>query len=215
MEPILVEGRNCWRSCKARRVRFLIDAAEYYATFAEAAERAERSIVILGWDVNSQVRLLPEDPRTELGVFFKRLVDEKPGLEIYTLNWNYIALYQKDRERGTAERLGTAAHPRLHYSADRSHPPLGSHHQKVTVIDDRVAFVGGLDFGAARWDTQQHRRDDSRRLNVQGEVAPPFHDVMVMVDDKAAASLGELARERWRQATGELITVAGATADPW
>jgi hypothetical protein len=32
------------------------------------------------------------------------------------------------------------------------------------VIDDRLAFVGGLDLTSKRWDMPEHRPDDPRRM---------------------------------------------------
>ncbi|MGA1796969.1 MAG: VTT domain-containing protein, partial [bacterium] len=93
----------------------------------------------------------------------------------------------------------------------------GSHHQKIVVIDDAVAFVGGLDLTRGRWDTPEHRPDDPRRIDPEGNPYPPFHDVQMLVDGQAAAALGELARERWRRATNRLPSSSHAPAgsDPW
>ena len=62
---IAVEGRTCWRRAHAGRVAFLVDAEAYFAAFAAAAERAERSIIVLGWDVHSGIRLR-RDGRTHV-----------------------------------------------------------------------------------------------------------------------------------------------------
>ncbi len=56
-EALAVEGRNCWRRAKADRMAFLVDAAAYFEAFASSAERAQRSILILGWDFDSRVEL--------------------------------------------------------------------------------------------------------------------------------------------------------------
>ena len=77
-----------------------------------------------------------------------------------------------------------------------------SHHQKIVVVDDAIAFTGGLDLTIRRWDTPAHRADDPGRVDPAGRPYPPAHDVQVMVDGDAAAALGELARARWRAATG-------------
>jgi uncharacterized membrane protein YdjX (TVP38/TMEM64 family) len=83
-------------------------------------------------------------------------------------------------------------------------------------MDDALAFLGGLDLTRCRWDTPEHRADDPRRVNVNGAPYQPFHDVQMMVDGEAAAVLGELARERWRRATGEELHRTPADAgDPW
>ncbi|MGH8732975.1 MAG: phospholipase D-like domain-containing protein [Burkholderiales bacterium] len=82
------------------------------------------------------------------------------------------------------------------------------------VIDDRVAFCGGLDLTARRWDTCDHRPGDERR-KADDTPYPPFHDLMMMVDGEAARALGTLARERWRLATGRQIKPARPGPDSW
>ncbi len=62
-----------------------------------------------------------------------------------------------------------------------------------------------------RWDTCRHEKDDPRRVNVLGKPYPPFHDVGIVVDGDCARALGELARERWRRATGHPPRRAPAT----
>ena len=44
---------------------------------------------------------------------------------------------------------------------------------------------------------------------------PPFHDTMMAVDGEAARQLGELARERWRLATGQRLKPPTTDTDPW
>ena len=46
------------------------------------------------------------------------------------------------------------------------HPKLNlvwSHHQKIVVVDNRVAFVGGLDLCIGRFDNHQHPLTDSKK----------------------------------------------------
>src|SRR5258705_2336817 len=54
---ILRPGYNVWTVARAERVALLVDAADYFKAFTEAALRAKRSITILSWDFNSQTRL--------------------------------------------------------------------------------------------------------------------------------------------------------------
>src|SRR5690606_40564397 len=91
-----------------------------------------------------------------------------------------------------------------------------SHHQKIVVIDDAVAFVGGMDLAQERWDTPAHEPNAPYRRRSNGQAYAPVHDVQMVVDGDAAAALGELVRERWRYATGSEIPVGGHTeSDPW
>jgi phosphatidylserine/phosphatidylglycerophosphate/cardiolipin synthase-like enzyme len=200
LEPesrILQPGRNCWRVEHAGRVAFLIDGAAYFAAFRAAAARARRSIFIIGWDIDSRVALLPGQPPDDLpvtlGQFLNELTRNRSGLNIYVLTWDFAMLYALDREILPIYKLGWSTHRRVHFHLDAEHPVGASHHQKIVVVDDAVAFVGGLDLTKCRWDTPEHRADDPRRCNHQGVPYPPFHDIQMLVDGDAARALGELA----------------------
>lgn len=215
---VLLEGKNCWRRVSAHRVAFLVDGAAYFDAFARAALRARRSILIVGWDFNSRTRLwcgeAPPGVPDLLGDFLDFLVKRKHGLKIHILDWDFPMIYAMDREIPPIFGLGWRPRHRIQLRFDRNFPTSGSQHQKIVVIDDAMAFVGGMDLAADRWDTPEHQADDPRR--VVGDVPyPPVHDVMIAVDGAAARALGELARERWRRGTGERLKAAGGGADPW
>lgn len=215
-----VEGHNCWRVRQAPRAAFLIDAAAYFSALMEALEQAQEQIVILGWDIDSRVRLLPDrHPRnmpTRLGEFLNFLASRRRGLNIYLLGWDFHLVYMLERELMPVYKLGWNTHRRVHFHLDNHHPLTASHHQKIVVVDDKVAFVGGLDLAVRRWDTPEHRPEDKRRTDPNGAQYPAFHDIQMAVDGEVAASLGELARLRWQRATGvALPTPRRHAIDPW
>jgi phospholipase D1/2 len=219
--PILHPGRNCWRLARAERVAYLVDGAAYFAAFRAAAVRAERSIFIIGWDVDSRTVLVHEPPEDglpdKLGEFLDALVQRRRSLHIQVLDWDFAMLYALERELLPIYTLGWRTHRRLRFQLDDRHPIGGSHHQKIVVIDGAVAFVGGIDLTIRRWDTSEHRPDEPRRVDPGGDPYPPFHDVQLMVDGPAAAALGELACERWRRATDRAphVVPGDSTPDPW
>ena len=91
-----------------------------------------------------------------------------------------------------------------------------SHHHKIAVIDDALAFCGGIDMTADRWDTREHRDgDEHRERPTTRRRYEPWHDATMAVDGAVAAALGELARERWRAAGGEPIQPPDCDSDPW
>ncbi len=51
-------------------------------------------------------------------------------------------------------------HRRIDFKFDTNHPLGCSHHQKIVVIDDRVAVCGGIDMTSERWDTRDHREEE-------------------------------------------------------
>jgi len=216
----LTEGRNCWRITRARRAAFLIDGAAYFDAFAAAAEQAEESIFIVGWDVDSRVRLMPDTEQgalpAELGRFLNALVSRRRRLQIYILSWDFAMVFALEREPLPMLKLGWWTHRRVHFHLDGQHPVWASHHQKIVVVDDAIAFVGGMDLAIKRWDTPEHNADDRRRVDPSGQPYPPMQDVQMAVDGEAAAALGELVRERWRRSTGRHIgTIHRPGSDPW
>ena len=204
---LLQPGRNCWRIERAQRFRMLVDADIYFRTVRKAIREAHHSVLILCWDIDSRVRLVPEGAHDgypePLGEFLHAVVKRKPDLKIYVLNWDFAMFYALEREWLSAYKLGWLTHPNLAFYMDGKHPAGASHHQKVIVIDDKLAFVGGLDLTRSRWDTPEHTCKSPLRCDNDGKLYDPFHDVQAMVDGEAAAALGELARHRWERATGE------------
>lgn len=210
-DSLFAVGRNCWRVEHAERAAFLIDGDAYFRAFVAAAQRAQRSILMTGWDFHSRTRLLrgagPDNGALELGHFLNDLVKQRRELDIHILVWDYPMIFGADREWAPIYGLGWKPRRRVHFRYDNTHPVGGSHHQKIVVIDDSVAFNGGIDLTCRRWDTCAHAANDAHRV-VQGTPYPPFHDLMMLVEGNAAHALGDLVRERWRRATGEALQPA-------
>ena len=79
---------------------------------------------------------------------------------------------------------------------DAAYPPGASHHHKIVVVDDCLAFCGGIDMTSNRWDTPAHLDDDPRRIGPTGQAYGAWHDTIMAVEGPAATAVGELARER-------------------
>ena len=218
---LLQAGCNCWRIEHASRFAMLVDADAYFRAVRAAIRKARHSIFILSWDIDSRTRLVPQGANDgypePLGDFLHAVVAARPGLRAYVLNWDFAMLYALEREWLPVYKLEWRTHHRLAFRMDARHPLGGSHHQKVVVVDDSVAFVGGLDLTRCRWDTPAHAIDEPLRADSDGKTHAPFHDVQAMVDGDAARALGELARERWRRADGHaaLVDTGDTACDPW
>lgn len=213
---LLKPGRNCWRIVHTRRFKLLIDADAYFGVLRQAIVRARHSIFILGWDIDSRMHLSPAGADdgfpARLGDFLHAVLEARPHLQIHMLNWDFAMLYALEREWLPVYKSDWRRQRRLHYRMDARHPLGASHHQKVVVIDDALAFVGGIDLAQSRWDTPEHACDNPLRRDALGAPYAPFHDVHAMLDGAAAAALGELARTRWRRAGGKLEKTGGRNA---
>jgi phospholipase D1/2 len=218
---ILKPDRNVWRVASARRAAMLVDGADYFAAVRRAMIKAQRSIVIAGWDIHSQTRLVgpsgePDDKYPPLlADFMTALVNERPELEISLLLWDFSLFYATERDAFPTMTLRWQTPDRVRFCLDDCVPIGSSQHQKLVVVDDKVAFSGGLDITIRRWDTRRHRLDEPARVDPSEKPYAPFHDVQMMVDGEAAAAIGELVRGRWACAACEVLPRAETDGDPW
>lgn len=206
---MLDPGRTCWRITRADHFALIVDAADYFTTLKRAMIQARECILLIGWDFDTRVTLTSDEDGewpNELGPFINALVDRKPGLDIHVLKWDLGLLQTLGRGTTPLFVLDWMTDERIHLQLDRVHPIGACHHQKIVVIDDAIAFCGGIDITVGRWDTRQHLDEDARRTSPWGFPQPPWHDATTVVDGEAARSLGDLARLRWKQATGENLT---------
>jgi phosphatidylserine/phosphatidylglycerophosphate/cardiolipin synthase-like enzyme len=217
---ILADTATRWRIAEAGRAALLIDGAAYFSALASAMEQARRSITIVGWDIRSDLVLEPERSAETLAERLVRLLDAKPELEIRLLIWDWVIAYSLDREFLPQWQMAPL-HDRLTFVLDDALPTGASHHEKVVVIDGRLAFVGGLDLTDGRWDTPAHDPTSASRAAADtGSRRMPFHDVMLAIDGEAAAAIAELVERRWLRATDDRLAIRpeGPAAEgdaPW
>lgn len=216
---ILQPGINCWRIEHTHRFAPIIDAATYFRIARQAMLHAQHRIMLIGWEFDTRVRLDRCDRMQQvpvrLGAFIGALAERRPQLEIFILQWRAGFLQAFLRGRTPFGVLGWALHRRIHFKLAGDHPKGACHHEKLIVVDDAVAFCGGIDITGDRWDTPRHRDRDPHRRRPSGRSYGPFHDVATAMDGAAARALGDLARERWRRATGRALAPVSAGSSPW
>lgn len=210
MKTVLRPGETCWRIEEADAVAVIIDAADYFRIVRDAMQQARHSILLIGWDFDTRIALDPDDGDSDvpnkLGRFLKWVVKTRPELHVHLLKWNLGALQSLGRGDTPFVLLKWVMSSRVHFRLDHAHPAAAAHHQKIVVIDDALAFCGGIDMTADRWDTRAHADDDKRRRRPTTHLRyGPWHDATTAVTGDAARALGELARDRWERATGEKL----------
>jgi len=218
MQPIVVPGRNCWRLEHCDAASVIVDAADYYHLIRESMEAARNRILVIGWDFDTRIGLEPrkgKDSET-LGQFFLRLARERPSRGIAILKWAFGAKKQFLLPRAAWMLWRWQRTGAIDFRFDSAHPLGCSHHQKIVVIDGKLAVCGGIDISKARWDTPEHLDDDDRRLLPGGKRYPPWHDATMMMEGPVAGALSELARKRWLRAThDDLAEVPPSDKSSW
>jgi phosphatidylserine/phosphatidylglycerophosphate/cardiolipin synthase-like enzyme len=215
--PLMAPGRNCWKIADAGRFALIVDAADYFVAARAAMLKAQHSIMLIGWDFDARIDLRggADDGPEQLGDFILWLADRTPSLEIRLLRWDIGALKSVLRGRTLLWILRWKRHPRITLRLDSAHPIAASHHQKIVVIDDCMAFCGGIDMTENRWDTRAHRDVEPTRKRPSGQDHGPWHDATSAFDGAAARVMGDMARQRWKAATGEDLTPCPDAHDCW
>lgn len=217
---IFEPGRNCWRVETAAKLSVVIDAENYFRAARQAMLKAKKQILLIGWDFDARILLTHEDPPDhpeaprEVGAFISWLIERNPDLNVHILRWDLGALKTIFRGKTFRTLLKWRFEDQVHVKLDGTHPTGASHHQKIVVIDDCVAFCGGIDMTLGRWDTREHA-DTCDRTDPDGCDYMPWHDATTAIQGPAARALGELCRERWLRAGGDPIEPPQVGDDCW
>ena len=90
-DPWLAPGRNCWRVETAGRFAVLMENAAYFEALRSALAKAQRSVVMLGWQFDPRTRLDPEtapdDHHAQIGHQLRMMVKARPELDVRLLIW--------------------------------------------------------------------------------------------------------------------------------
>ena len=141
-------------------------------------------------------------------------MSRRPELSIHLLLWDYSLLYAGERELLPRLSLGWRTPDRITLRLDSTVPFGSSQHQKIVVVDDAVAFSGGLDLTIRRWDTGDHEANNPPAGRSVREALPA---IPRRADDGrrcGGSRARPLARQRWCRVNGgePMIDPLG---DPW
>jgi phosphatidylserine/phosphatidylglycerophosphate/cardiolipin synthase-like enzyme len=98
------------------------------------------------------------------------------------------------------------AHTRIQCALDAKERPLHCHHEKTIVIDDRIAFVGGIDLTSEAGDRFDHNHHPAR-----GSIG--WHDACARIEGPAVQDVADHFRLRWQEVTSEALP-APTTPEP-
>jgi len=186
---------------RGNALEVLIDGAHALQAIAVAIAAARSHVHIAGWHLTPDFALTRHETPT---ILRELLADVAARLPVRVLIWAGAPLPVLRPWRGDGRKVRDQlmAGSHIQCALDARERPMHCHHEKTIVIDDRIAFVGGIDltnFHGDRWDTQDH---------------PPrapvgWHDVAARIAGPAVQDVAENFAMRWHAVTGErLPTVA-------
>ena len=181
----------------ANDVDVIIDGANYFPRLVEALRSARSHVYIASWYLTPDFELIRK-PGERLTVA-DLLAEVGRRAEVKVLVWAGAPIPPNLRtSRSDVKRIGRElrAGGNVEFAADNKEHMLHCHHEKLVVIDDRLAFVGGIDMtdlAGDRYDSSEHPERSS-----QG-----WHDVTTRLTGPIVADVSGHFRLRWRDVTGE------------
>jgi hypothetical protein len=137
-----------WRYARASRATVIVDAADYFALMQQAMLKAQRRIMLIGWDFDTRIHLAKgrrwwqrgwnRDYPRRLGSFILWLGRHRPELEIRILKWSFGFIKFFGRGMMLVDIARWARHKRIEFKFDTAHPHRLFH-------DPDIAFLDGLD----------------------------------------------------------------------
>ena len=177
-------------------IEVLVDGAEALPRIASELRGAQSHVHLTGWFLTPGFALTRDGDVTVVRNLLAELAER---VDVRVLLWAGapLPLFRPSRKevREVAESLRQAG---VHCALDARERPLHCHHEKTIVIDDRVAFVGGIDL------TDQH--GDRFDASVHpGRARVGWHDATTCLRGPAVADVAEHFRFRWHEVTGEQL----------
>ena len=203
-QSILKLEENCWRIKEVDHLAILFDGHNYYQAFFDVAKQAKHSILIAGWEVDARMGLgrvgrgYPDNLRD----YFNELAKKRKKLQIRILSWKPAFFLAFGRERFTRSKWNLKTISRITYSNDKLPYMFSSFHEKMILIDNCCAFLGGMDLSKKRWDTCDHDPVSNLRIDGLGKPYQPVHDIQFVMTGEIIASLRELVEKRIKSSSG-------------
>jgi phosphatidylserine/phosphatidylglycerophosphate/cardiolipin synthase-like enzyme len=143
---------------RGNAIELLIDGAEVLPRIAAELRKARSHVHIAGWHVAPYFALTRDGDRAELRTLLEELAER---VDVRVLLWagSPLPLFHPDRKDVDGVRHVLGFGTKIRVGLDAKERPMHCHHEKLVVVDDRVAFVGGVDLtmlGGDRFDTNAH-----------------------------------------------------------
>ncbi|XP_036706555.1 phospholipase D1 isoform X2 [Balaenoptera musculus] len=144
--------------------KWYVNAKGYFEDVANAMEEAKEEIFITDWWLSPEIflkRPVVEGNRWRLDCILKRKAQQ--GVRIFIMLYKEVELalgINSEYSKRTLMHL----HPNIKVMRHPDHVSssvyLWAHHEKLIIIDQSMAFVGGIDLAYGRWDDNEHRLTD-------------------------------------------------------
>ena len=178
-------------------IEVLVDGEEALPRMAEAIAGARSHVHIAGWCITPDFALTAGEPPV---ILRDLLADAARRVPVRVLLWGGapLPLYPVSRRAVRDMRDALCKDSAIVCALDTHERPLHCHHEKLVIVDDDVAFVGGIDltdFAGNRLDRPGHPP--------RGSLG--WHDVATVLRGPAVAAVSRHFGLRWSEVTDERL----------
>jgi phosphatidylserine/phosphatidylglycerophosphate/cardiolipin synthase-like enzyme len=175
----------------------LIDGAEALPRIADALRGARSHVHLAGWYFTPGFAL---ERQTRPTILRNLLAELAERIDVRVLVWAGapLPLFRPSRAQVRQMKRQLTDHTRIECALDAKERPMHCHHEKTIVVDDRLAFVGGIDLTSEagdRYDSSDH----------PARVSVGWHDACARIEGPVVQDVADHFRLRWRDVTGEAL----------
>jgi phosphatidylserine/phosphatidylglycerophosphate/cardiolipin synthase-like enzyme len=169
------------------RVELLVDGAEALPRIVADVGSAESHVHVAGWFFTPELKMGHDGPT--LAALLGETAERVP---VRVLAWAGapLPLFHPDRSEVRRMRDRLVHGTRIEVELDARERPMHCHHEKLVIVDDRVAYVGGIDlttFSGDRFDSSDH--------SARGRIG--WHDATARLEGPVVADVADHFRLRW------------------
>jgi phosphatidylserine/phosphatidylglycerophosphate/cardiolipin synthase-like enzyme len=191
------DGQDTRPARAGNRVEVLVDGQEALGAMAEAIAGAKSHVHIAGWFASPGFRPTREPGAPTLAQLLAGVAERVP---VRILLWAGppAPVFKPTRRMTRAARDGFVQGSKVRCVLDHRERTMHCHHEKIVVVDDEVAFVGGIDFtdlAGDRLDSSAHSPD--RTLG--------WHDAATRLHGPIVADVAAHFAQRWSEVAVETL----------
>jgi phosphatidylserine/phosphatidylglycerophosphate/cardiolipin synthase-like enzyme len=179
-------------------VEVLVDGEDALGRLQEEIAGARDSVLLAGWHFEPSFRLTRGGPTLR-----ELLAETAEHADVRLLTWAGapLPLFKPSRSDVRAMRETMVKGTKIRMELDANERPMHCHHEKLAVIDGRVAYVNGIDLTSLAGD-----RLDSSEHPARGAIG--WHDAGSRIEGPLVRDVADHLTMRWREVTGVTIKLA-------